>query len=134
MWLVAAVAGIFLVGGIRFLLIGAWPVIPFLVADVAMLAWALRASDRAGAAYEILHLDDAALTVRQVSYRGTERRFRLEPMATRVQLERISDLENRLWLASRSARVAVGTFLSPVEREEIHAVIAAGLQRARGRR
>lgn len=130
-WLMIAVAGVFMLGGVRLLVLGAWPVIPFMVADVALLGWALRASYRSGRAYEMLRLDDEALTVRKVTQAGTERRFRFEPFGTRVELERVSDLENHLWLASRDLRVAIGGCLSPGEREEIHAVIASGLARCR---
>lgn len=129
--LVAAVALVFLLGGARLLVLGAWPVIPFMVADVALLSWAFLASYRSGAAFETVRLDDAGLVVRRVTHHGVERRVRLEPVWTRVHLERVSDLENRLWLASRGARVAVGGCLSPREREEVHAVIVDGLKRCR---
>lgn len=130
--LVAAVALVFLLGGVRLLLLGAWPVIPFMIADVGLLGWAFAASYRAGAAFETVRLDDAGLTVRRVAANGVERRMRFEPAWTRVRLERVSDLENRLWLASGAARVVVGGCLSPREREEVHAVIADGLARCRG--
>lgn len=132
-WLVVGIGVVFLLGGLRLLVLGAWPVIPFMVADVALLAWAFRANYRSGAAFETLRLDDAALTIRQVTHHGVEKRISLEPTWTRVRLERVSDLENRLWLASGARRVVVGRCLSPREREEVHAVIADGLARCRGR-
>ena len=133
-WLIAGVAGVFLLGGLRLLVLGAWPVVPFMLADIGLLWWALNASYRSGRAFETVRLDDTGLTIRKVSYHGRERRFRLEPYWARARLERIAADENRLWLASRNVRVLVGQCLSPAEREEIHDVIADGLTRWRGQR
>ena len=129
--LVAAVGVIFLLMGARLWVLGAWPVVPFMAIDLALLWWAFRASHRSGAAFETLRLDDAALHVRTVTHRGVERRVALEPYWTRVQLERVSDLENRLWLACRGERVRVAECLSPAERVAVHDVIADGLRRCR---
>lgn len=130
-WLVGAVGVVFLLGGLRLLVLGAWPVLPFMGLDVALLAWAFGASYRSGAAFETVRLTRDALTVQRMTARGVERWVRLEPRRTRVEIERVSDLENRLWLASGRDRIAVGGFLSPRERIEIHAVIADGLERCR---
>lgn len=132
-WLVAAVAGVMLIGAVRFLILGAWPVLPFMAVDVALLWWAFRASYRSGRAYETVHLDADALTVRKFSERGRERRFRLEPFWARARLEELPSGDNRLWVASRDVRVSVGQCLSPPEREGVHAVIAEGLEKWRGR-
>lgn len=131
-WIVAGVGIVFLLGGVRLLVLGAWPVLPFMAVDLALLAWAFRASFHSGRAYETLRLDDAALTIRQVTHQGVERRVDLPAAWTRVRLDRISDLENRLSVASGGREVVVGRCLSPREREEVHQVIAAGLARCRG--
>ena len=131
-WLVGGVAGVFLLMGGRLWALGAWPVVPFMVIDLALLWWAFKASYQSAKAFETLRLDDAALLVRTVSHRGVERRVTLEPYWTRVQLERVSALENRLWLACRGKRVRVAECLSPAEREAVCDVIADGLRRYRG--
>lgn len=132
-WLVAGVALVFLLGGLRMLVLGAWPVLPFMVADVALLGWALHASYRSGRAYELVRLDAADLVIAKVSHWGEERRFRFEPFWARVQLEVLGEGENRLWVTGNRGRVAVGGFLSPGERVELHEVIADGLARWRRR-
>jgi len=128
---VGGVAVIFAVMGARLWVLGAWPVVPFMIIDVALLWWAFKASYRSGLAFETLRLDDAALQVCTVSPRGAERRVAFEPYWTQVQLERVSDLENRLWLACRGHRVRVAECLSPAEREQVRDVIADGLRRCR---
>jgi uncharacterized membrane protein len=132
-WVVTGVAGLFLLMALRFVYLGAWPVLPFLVIDVALMAWAMRASYRAGAAAEYVRLDDARLTVRKVTAQGLERRYGLEPYFARVELERLPDDTNRLWVSSRGRRVLVGQFLSPPERVAVADVMRAGLAELRGR-
>jgi uncharacterized membrane protein len=130
-WVIGGVAAVFMLGALRFLVLGAWPVLPFMALDVALLWWAFRASYRSGRAYETVRLDADALTVRKVSARGLERRFRLEPFWARARLDTLPSGDNRLWLASRETRVLVGQCLSPPEREGVHAVIAASLEKWR---
>lgn len=132
-WIVLGVGVMMLLTGLRVALLGAWPVIPFLVIDVALMAWAFRASYRSGRSIETVRLTEDDLIVGRRSPDGRERRIRLEPLWTNARLEKLSMKQNRLWLAARGRRVAVGQFLSPGEREEIHAVIADGLDRFRRR-
>lgn len=132
-WLVLGVGVAMLLTGVRMLLLGAWPVIPFLVIDVALLVWAFRASYRSGRGFEALRLDEDDLVVRRRSPDGRERRIRLEPSAAVARLEPLAMRQNRLWLTAPDQRVAVGRFLSPGEREAIYAVIADGLERFRRR-
>jgi uncharacterized membrane protein len=132
-WLVLGIGAIMFLTGVRVLLLGAWPVIPFLIIDVALVAWAFRASYRSGRSSETLRLDDDNLTIRRRAPDGREKRIRLEPFWTQAKLEQLSMRQNRLWLATRDRRVAVGQFLSPGEREEIYKVIVDGLERFRRR-
>ncbi len=132
-WLVLGFGLVMLVTGLRMLVLGAWPVIPFLAIDLALLAWAFRASYRSGRSYEAVRLDEDDLVVRRCSPEGRERRIRLEPLWTTARLERLAMRQNRLWLTAPDRRVAVGRFLSPREREAIYAVIADGLERFRRR-
>ena len=132
-WLLLGVGGIMLLMGVRLLLLGAWPVIPFLIIDVALLAWAFRASYRSARGFEAVRLDEDDLMVRRRTPQGRERSIRLEPTAASARLERLAMKQNRLWLTAREQRVAVGRFLSPGEREAIYEVIADGLERFRRR-
>ena len=129
--LLGTVGGIFALMGLRFLLLGAWLIIPFMIADLALLGWAFRASYRSGRAYEEIRLGGDVLTVRKVSADGRAQTFAFQPFWTRVELERMSARQNRLWLASKGRKLRIGWFLAPQEREEIHALIAQGLQRYR---
>jgi uncharacterized membrane protein len=131
-WLVGGVGGVFFIGGMRFLALGAWPILPFMVIDVALLWWAFRASYAAGRGHERVVLIGDALTLLRVSPHGTEKCFGFEPYWTQVQIEETPLGDAHVWLAARGRRVRVGHFLSAPERREVGAVIAAALNAYRG--
>ncbi len=129
-WLaVAGLAAIMLVGAVRFVLLGAWPVAVFGVADVALLGWALHASARAAGVLEEVRLVGDRLSWRAMVPGQAARTEWMEPLAARVELEAVAPRGNRLWLAERGRRVAVGVFLSADERAEVAAVLRGGLER-----
>lgn len=134
-WLVVAgVAAMMLVGAVRFVLIGAWPVAIFGVLDVALLVWALRASARSAGVSEEVRLDSRWLTVRHVAVDGPAREWRLEPWLARIERAQISSREEAIYLTSRDCRVRIGAFLSAPEREEMRRAIDTGLWRFRSAR
>lgn len=126
-WLIMAVGGVFLLGSLRFLALGAWPIIPFMVADVALLAWAFRANYAAARGHERVVLINDSLTLSRVNAHGVERRFGFEPYWTRVEIEETPAGDAHLWLAAQGRRVRVGGFLSAPERRAVGASIAAAL-------
>ncbi|WP_439533233.1 DUF2244 domain-containing protein [Polymorphobacter sp.] len=133
-WVLGGVGLVFFLGGLRFLALGAWPILPFMALDVLLLWWAFRASYASGRGHERLVLAEDRLELLRVSAKGTERRFGFEPLWTRVQLEETPLGDVRLWLAAHGRRVSVGRFLSPGERREVGEVISAGLERYRSGR
>ena len=134
MWLVlAGVAATFLLLGARLLFLGAWPILPFMALDLALLAWALRESRQSGRQSEHLRLDADGLEYIRIAAHGAIRRRHLEPYWVKVELEKLGKNENRLWLKSRGDRLPLGSFLSPRERVEIARVIEDGLNRFRNR-
>jgi uncharacterized membrane protein len=131
LWLVAAVGFVFLLMGLRFLFLGAWPILPFMLADVLLLGWALRASWRSGRARERVWLDETGLSLVRVQASGRHQRVNLPPHLARVELEVLGNRQNRLWLTADGRREPVGGFLSPPERADIARVIDDGLARFR---
>ena len=125
--MVGAVGAIFFLGGLRFLALGAWPVLPFMAADVALLWWAFRASYASSRGHERVILTNDTLILSQVSAQGTENRFGFEPLWTRVQVEENPHGDADVFLTARGRRVRVGGFLSATERREVGAAIAAAL-------
>lgn len=130
-WLVIGVAVIFLLMGLRFLFLGAWPILPFMIVDVAVLWWAMRASYRSGQAVERLRLDGRGLEHIWVTPTGHIRAQWLEPRRAQVELEQLSMRQNRLWLRVDGRRMPIAPLLSPPERAEVAQVIEDGLRRWR---
>jgi uncharacterized membrane protein len=130
-WMIGAIGGIFFIGGLRFLALGAWPILPFMAADVLLLWWAFRASYRAGRGHERVVLLGDSLTLFRVSPHGTEKNFGFEPLWTQVDVEETPLGDAHVWLSARGRRVRVGHFLSAPERREVAAAISAALSHYR---
>lgn len=127
-WVLGAMGLLFFLAGLRFLALGAWPILPFMALDLVLMWWAFRASYASGRGHERLVLTGDRLELLRVSPRGAQRRFGFEPYWTRVLLEEQPLGDVRLWLAVRGRKVSVGRFLSPAERREVGEVIRAGLE------
>ncbi|WP_313670117.1 DUF2244 domain-containing protein [Sandarakinorhabdus sp.] len=129
--LILGIGVLFLIGSIRFLVLGLWPVIPFMIADVALLAWAFRSNYQSGGARERLVLADDALTLTRIDPWGKAVEEVLEPFFTRVELEETPLGDALLFLSARGRRLRVGQFLSAPERREVGALIREALARYR---
>jgi uncharacterized membrane protein len=111
------IAGISFVGGVLFLLLGAWPVIAFLGLDVILIYWAFRANYRAAAAYEEVTVTPSELHVKQVSARGEVAEWSLNPVWVRLERETHEEFGLlRLFLISHGRRLAIAGFLGPDEK------------------
>ena len=128
---IAGVAAIFALMGLRFLLLGAWPILPFMLVDVALLAWAMRASYHSARASEHLRLDESGMELVRINPAGRASRTAIDAGWARVELEPLRPEGNRLWVRHGARRHEIGRFLSAAERAEIAPVIEAGLSRWR---
>ena len=131
-------AGLALVPGIYFYLLGAWPVVGFLGLDALALWWALSRSHRAGTAFEEITLWPDALKVRHVSARGRERQHRFNPFWVRLQIDRDPDAQvMRIALNDRTPPMAhrppleIGTFLNPDDKSSFAQAFSQALVDAR---
>ncbi len=128
---VAAVACVNLGFGLVLVLHGAWPVTPFMGADVAFLAWALNAARAAARAFEQIRLTPFSLVVRRKPARGAESRIELNPYWVRVEMDDPPRRTSRLVLWSHGKGVQIGRFLAPNERLAFAIALRAALRRAR---
>lgn len=128
----ALVGGLSFIGGMFFLLLGAWPVIGFLGLDVLLVYWAFRANYRAAAAFEEVVVTPSELRVRRVSHRGVVSEWTLNPLWTKLDREKHEEFGLlKLFLVSRGRRLAVAGFLSPKEKESFATALSAALGEAR---
>lgn len=125
------VAGVNLAFAIMFVLHGAWPIAPFMGADVAFLAWAFHASRVAARMYEHITVTASRLFVAHHSPRGQVSETSLNPYWVRVQLAQPADMPRKLTLFSHGEAVPVGNFLGPRERLSFAQALKAALNAAR---
>lgn len=128
---VSAVAVVNLGFGLFLILRGAWPVTPFMGADVLFLAWALNAGRLAARAYERVKLTPDSLLVLRQPARGRERRFAFNPYWVRVDMEDPPTQSSKLMLWSHGRGLQIGRFLPPEERLSFAQALRAALRYAR---
>ena len=115
---IGLIAGLSFASGAVFLLLGAWPVIPFLGLDVLLIYWAFRANYRAAAAYEEVTVTPSELHVKKVSAKGQVAEWSLNPVWVRLERETHEEFGLlRLFLVSHGRKLAVAGFLGPAEKE-----------------
>jgi uncharacterized membrane protein len=118
--ILAIVAGINALFALYFISRGAWPILPFMGLDVALLAWAFRAARKAAQREEHILLTPALLSIKR---RPIESETALNPYWVRV--------DDKLTLWSHGKGVRIGTFLPVPERETFAERLKAALTAAR---
>ena len=126
-----AVAAINLAFAGYFLSRGAWPITPFMGADVLFLAWAFHASRMAAQRFERITLTPAQLKVLSQPAKGSAREHDFNPYWVRVELEQMTENSNRLYLRSHGESLQVGSFLGPDSRVSFAAALKSALAAAR---
>jgi uncharacterized membrane protein len=114
-----------------FLLRGAWPITPFLGADVALLAWAFRASTLASRRSERITVTPEEFRLVRIPARGTPSALSWNPYWVRVELAEPDQHWSRLTLWSKGKGVPIAGFLPPDERVGLAESLKEALSRAR---
>jgi uncharacterized membrane protein len=118
--------------GLTLALFGAWPVLGFMGAEVALvltlMALHLRWSRRA---LEVVVLTEAALTVRRTDGRGRQEEAVLQPYWARLQLLEHHGRVSELVLWQRGRRVEIGRFLAEEEKRDLAEALSDALRRYR---
>ena len=127
----AIVAAINVAFAVGFMLRGAWPIAPFLGADVALLAWAFRSSRIAARAFEHVRVTASELLVSRHPARGKAEDLLLNPYWVSVHLEQPEDMPRKLLVRSHGKSVQVGSFLGPRERLSFAQALKSALATAR---
>lgn len=131
LFILIAVALINFAFGLSFALQGAWPIMPFLGADVALLAWAFRASRRAAKQFETVTVTPSELAVVRHPSKGPSQALSLNPYWVRVSLDGDEEHARNLTLRSHGKTVPLGNFLSPRDRFSFAQTLRAALEQAR---
>jgi len=114
--------------------IGAWPVVAFLGAEVALAIWLLRRHHRTGRSLEVLRLTEERLTVLQVDRQGRARETAFTPYWVRLDLAEEAGRAPRLFLRAQGRAVRIGAFLATPELRGLAAALGAALAALRSPR
>lgn len=101
---------------IRFIMIGAWPVVIFVGIDLIALWLAFFFNYRAAKAFETVQLTDKDLLLTRVSTNGRVATWRFEPYWVSVKLRERGEDDNELYLRSHGESVYFGDCLLADER------------------
>ncbi|KQN07095.1 hypothetical protein ASE85_18625 [Sphingobium sp. Leaf26] len=124
--LVGAGAAGFLVS-LRFLLVGAWPVLLFTILDLGALLVALHLFNRRPPRRERLRVNDSMVELIRTDGRGNEARVTLPAFWTRLEMSGRSEVDCDLWLVFRQQRHAIGQCVCAKERRRLAPRIRAAL-------
>ncbi|WP_414711566.1 DUF2244 domain-containing protein [Sphingobium sp. UBA5915] len=116
---------------LRFVAIGAWPVLIFSVLDIGALAVALHLFNRSPVSEERLNIRDGQIELVRFDGRGRQTQVTLPAFWTRLEKTGRSEIDCDLWLVFRRERHRIGQFVSSAERLRLAPRIAAALQAAR---
>jgi len=128
-WVIGLVTGIAVPVSAVFLLAGAWPILPFVGVEVALLYVLLRLNQKAGNALEAISLTRQALTVKRVDHWGKTARVVFQPFWLQVNIEELPGDNNRLELRSHGRSLTIASFLLPYERVELALALRRELSR-----
>jgi uncharacterized membrane protein len=118
--------------GLAFLLMGAWPVLGFFGLDVLAIYWAFRINFRRARASEEIRVTPSELRLRRISPRGHVVEFVFNPLWVRLDRQVHPEYGvEKLYLASKGRRIAIGSFLSPDEKASFANALMSALQAAR---
>ncbi|GAC1348009.1 MAG: DUF2244 domain-containing protein [Acetobacteraceae bacterium] len=112
-------------------LVGAWPVIGFTGAEVALAVWLLRRNARGARASEMLLLSEAGLRIVRTDVAGRRRERRLDGYWVRTTLLERPGRAPALLVSDRRRRVEVGADLGEQEKRDLAEALRQALERHR---
>ncbi len=99
--------------------------------DVALLAWAFRASTIAATREERVTLTPSLLSVARAFPKTPRREWTFNPYWVRVQMDDPPEHASQLTLWSHGKFLRIGQFLAPEERAKFAQTLKAALRNAR---
>jgi len=129
--LLGGLAGLGAIAGLRFALLGLWPVIACMAAEAILGAALLAAHARAGRASEVLLLEPGRLRVLRTDPAGRRSSRTLPAGWLNAVLEEAPGRVPRLLLVAHGRREEVATALGENEKRELAQALAAALRRMR---
>lgn len=115
-------------------LLGAWPVVGFNGADIALAIFLIWLNMRAARAVEIISLRPDRLEVSRTDFRGRREQVALKPYWLNVVLEERRGTVPRLLLAGSGEQMEIGRQLGEMQKRDLAAALDRALRRWRNPR
>jgi uncharacterized membrane protein len=113
--------------GLRFIIVGAWPVVLFVMFDVIALWIAFHFNFRAARLFETIQLTKQSLVICRVHPNRQVETWGLEPYWLRILIERYKD-NDALQIISHGKKLEIGAFLTDREKQEIATSLQSALK------
>jgi uncharacterized membrane protein len=126
--------GFWIVFGLIFLSLGAWPIFGFLGLDVLAIWLAFRWNYRAARAREEVSVSRTALDILKVAPSGRSEAHRFNPFWARFEVARHEEIGiTRMAVTDKARQVPIGAFLNPDDRESFATAFGRALKTAKAR-
>ncbi len=112
---------------LRMLVVGAWPVVAFLLLDIAALGFAFYINFRRAKMQETVVLNDTQLSVTRMHPSGVEESWVFEPYWVKVKLQKTSTGRPVCLLSLHNQQVSLGSFLHEDAVKELYKNLANAL-------
>ena len=129
--MVGALTGLALLIGVRFWLLGAWPVLPFSALEVGLVVMMLRVNARQARGSELILLSETELRIVRTEPSGQRREKVLPSGWLNVWLEERDGRVPRLLLTRYGMHEEIGRALGEAEKRDLAACLSRALHRAR---
>jgi len=129
--LMAVLIGLNFAAGTAFYLLGAWPIAPFLGADVGLVWWAFRKNYNDALKEEQIEVTAHELILRRFDRhkQREELHFTREWVKVELEEDKERDLIGRMFLRFRGERTEIGRFLGARDRKEAATLLRAALSK-----
>jgi uncharacterized membrane protein len=125
--LMAAVGFVSFVGGVAFVVMGAWPVTGFFGLDALLVYAAFRLNYRAARLSETIELREGELLLTRIYPSGKSDSWSFNPYWVRLGHRRAENAASELSLSSHGRTLVFANFLSDGEKENLAAALGAAL-------
>jgi uncharacterized membrane protein len=115
-------------------LLGAWPVVGFNGADIALALFLFWLNIRAARAVEVISLDATSLNIHRTDIQGRQESLILAPYWLNIVLEERSGTAPKLLLASGGLQTEIARQLGETEKRDLAASLTRALNRWRNPR
>jgi uncharacterized membrane protein len=130
-WVIGSLTGLAVLIGIRFWIVGAWPVLPFGALEVGLVVVMLRVNARQARGSELLLLSEAELRIVRTEPSGQRREKTMPASWLSVSLEERNGRVPRLLLHRYGISEEIGRVLGEAEKRDLAAALRRALHRAR---